>query len=87
MIVLTWMGLSAWLFPADDALAADAAGSHGRLAMPVAAGRQISLIIIGMQIFWDLPMTLTKTFYDPGEKRRKSNLRVYIYHVSFGGAS
>lgn len=65
MVLLTWMGLSAWLFPAEDALAADAAGSHGRLTHPVEAGRQISLIILGFQLFWDVPMTFTKALYDP----------------------
>jgi hypothetical protein len=42
MVLLTWMGLSAWLYPAEDALAADAAGAHGRLTMPVEAGRKVS---------------------------------------------
>eukprot|EP00967_Tisochrysis_lutea_P007849 scaffold9367_cov37-Tisochrysis_lutea.AAC.1 len=59
------MGLAAWLFPAEDALAANAAGTYGRLHYPVEAGRQISLLILGFQLFWDVPMTFTSAMYDP----------------------
>ena len=65
MIILSWMGLAAWLFPAEDALAANAAGTYGRLHYPVEAGRQISLLILGFQLFWDVPMTFTSAMYDP----------------------
>lgn len=65
MVILTWLGMSAWLFPAEDALAADAAGAHGRLNYPVEAGRQISLIIIGFQLFWEIPMSCTKELHRP----------------------
>ena len=64
MILLTYMGCAAYYSPAADSQLADAAGAHGRSTYPVAAGRDISLVILGMQLFWDLPVTLHAEMYD-----------------------